>query len=83
MTTTCKFVMKILSVRNLLAVSTLAQVTLMFAIVYFGEQFSGFLIQAAVIIKSLGRLRSSSISCSCVLSVGLNSPLHGMNFMIT
>ena len=83
MTMTCKFAMKILSVRNLLVASAVAQVTLTFAAVCFGEQFSGFLIQAAVIIESLGRLRSSSISCSCILSVGSNSPVHGTNFMIT
>ena len=83
MTTTHKFAMKILSVRNLLVASTVVQVTLTFAIVCFREQFSGFLIQAAVIIESLGRLRSSSISHSCVLSVGSNSPVHSMNFMIT
>ena len=75
--------MKILSVRNLLVAFTVVQVTLTFAIVCFGEWFSGFLIQAAVIIESLGRLRSSSISCSCILSVGSNSPVHGTNFKIT
>ena len=80
---TCEFSMKILSVRNLLVAFTVVQVTLTFAIVCFGERFSGFLIQAGVIIKSLGRLRSSSISHSCVLSVGSNSPVHSMNFMIT
>ena len=81
-TTTQVFAIKILSRRRWLAVIGDEQITLMFAVFWFGEWRLGFLIQDADKMELLSSLCSSSIALSCSLSSGVKVLSHGTNFIM-